>query len=70
MGLACISIMIKTGSFDNAMQEFSLGYPLWYISHYTMLYKHDKRSTNMINVYIIFGGVFLYILFSIFQEHF
>jgi len=61
MGLACIAIMIKTGSFDNAIQEFSLGYPLWYISHYTMLYKYGKRTRN-------FWDAFIFILskFSIF----
>ena len=32
-------VSLKTGSLDNAIQEFSLAWPSWYMSHYTMIYK-------------------------------
>ena len=43
-GMLQIRIVIKkTGSWDNAIQHFSLAYPSWYTSDYTMLYKYGKH---------------------------
>lgn len=36
----------ETGSLDNAIQEFSLTQPSWYMSLYTILYKYNKRESN------------------------
>ena len=33
------SLLSKTRSLDNAIQEFSLAWPSWVINHYTILYK-------------------------------
>jgi len=40
------AMLLKTGSLDNAVQEFSLAPPSWYTSNNTMLYKHGKPKRN------------------------
>ena len=42
--------LFKTGSLDNVVHEFSLAWPSWYMSSYTML-------SNMEGVPVIFVGV-------------
>ena len=37
------NLLLKTGSLDNAIREFSLAKPSWYMSHYTMIYKNGER---------------------------
>jgi len=39
--------LLKTGSLHNVIQEFSMASLSWYVSHYTMLYKYDKRARNL-----------------------
>ena len=36
--------LLKAGSLDDAIREFSLAYPSWAMSHYTMLYEYGKRT--------------------------
>ena len=38
--------LLKTGSLDNAIREFSLAKPSWYMSHYTMTYKNGERMRD------------------------
>ena len=45
-----IQPLFKTGSLDNVVHEFSLAWPSWYMSSYTML-------SNMEGVRVIFVGV-------------
>ena len=59
------SSLLKTGSLDNAIREFSLASPSWYMSHYTMHYKYSKQTRDFWGVCILvwsnflsFGGVF------------
>ena len=32
---------------DNAIQDFLLAKPLWYISQYTIIYKYGKRTRQL-----------------------
>ena len=41
-----IFILLKTGSLDNAIREFSLAKPSWYMSHYTMISKNGERMRD------------------------
>ena len=51
---------------DNAIREFSLAKPSWYMSHYTMIYKNGERMRDFFRpfyfycslVFLYFGGVF------------
>ena len=45
--------LLKTGSLDNAIEEFSLAWPSWYMSHYTMLYKYGKQTRDFWGVFIL-----------------
>ena len=36
------SSLLKTGSLDNAIQDFLLAWPLWYMRQYTIIYKYGK----------------------------
>ena len=36
--------LLKTGSLDNAIREFSLAKPSWCMSHYTMIHKNGERN--------------------------
>ena len=43
----CITIynqLLKTGSLVNAIQDFLLAQPLWYMSQYTIISKYGKRT--------------------------
>ena len=44
--------LLKTGSLDNAIQEFSLAKPSRYMSIYTTLYKYGKRAHYFLDVFI------------------
>ena len=39
--------LFKTGSLDNAIQEFLLAQPLWYMSQYTIISKYGKRTPQL-----------------------
>ena len=43
-----INDIIKTGSLDNAIREFSLAKPSWYMSFYTMIYKNGERMRDFL----------------------
>ena len=51
---ALYNLLLKTGSLDNAIREFSLAKPSWYMSHYTMIYKNVKRMRDSSNSYASF----------------
>ena len=42
-----ISSDTYSGSLDNAIREFSLAKPSWYMSHYTMIYKNGERMRDV-----------------------
>ena len=44
--------LLKTGSLDNAIREFSLAKPSWYMSHYTMTYKNDERMRDFLGLFV------------------
>ena len=46
--------LLKTGSLDNALGEFSLAKPSCYMSHYTMIYKNGERMRDF--------GLFVFIV--------
>jgi len=39
-------ILLKTGSLDNAIQDFLLALPLWY-SQYNIISKYGKRTLQL-----------------------
>ena len=45
-------IFLKTGSLDNAIREFSLAKPSWYMSHYTMIYKNGERMSDFLGLFV------------------
>ena len=58
------TILLETGSLDNAIREFSLAKPSWYMSHYTMIYKNGERMRDFwVSLFLLqfsflyFGGV-------------
>ena len=41
-----VTVIIKNGSLDNAIEQFSLALPSWYVSHnYALVYKYGKHIT-------------------------
>ena len=44
--------IIQTGSLDNAIREFSLAKPSWYMSHYTMIYKNGERMRDFLGLVV------------------
>ena len=42
------SELLKTGSLDNAIREFSLAKPSWYMSYYTMVYRNGERMRDFL----------------------
>ena len=42
----CI-LLLKTGSLDNAIQDFLLSEPLWCMSQYTIIYKFGKCTRQI-----------------------
>ena len=44
--------LLKTGSLDNAIREFSLAKPSWYMSHYTMIYKNGERMRDFLGLFV------------------
>ena len=52
----CVTVdyqqLFKTGSLDNAIREFSLAKPSWYMSHYTMLYKNAERMRDFLGLFV------------------
>ena len=45
-------ILLKTRSLDNAIREFSLVKPSWYMSHYTMIYKNGERMRDFLEIFV------------------
>ena len=45
---------------DNAIREFSLAKPSWYMSHYTMIYKNGERMRNFWAFLVLLQSSFLY----------
>lgn len=40
-----VTVIIKNGSMDNAIQQLSLAFPSWYVSHNNaMVYKYGKQT--------------------------
>ena len=58
-------LLLKTGSLDNAIREFPLAKPSWYMSHYTMIYKNGERMRDFLGLF-----VFIVVQFSIFWGRF
>ena len=53
--------LLQTGSLDNAFRKFSLAWPSWVMSHYTMLYEYGKRTCDFFRAFsFIFWLSFLY----------
>ena len=46
-------VLLKTGSLDNAIREFSLVKPSWYMSHYTMIYKNGERMREFLGLFVV-----------------
>ena len=44
--------LLKTGSLDNAIREFLLAKPSWYMSHYTMIYKNGERMRDFLGLFV------------------
>ena len=38
---------------DNAIREFSLAEPSWYMSHYTMIYKNGERMRDFLGLIVL-----------------
>ena len=55
-------ILLKTGSLDNAIREFSLAQPSWYMSHYTMIYKNGERMRDFLGLFVFYCNLVFYIL--------
>ena len=47
-----INILLKTGSWDNAIREFSLAKPSRYMSHYTMIYKTGENMRDFLGLFV------------------
>ena len=56
------SELLKTGSLDNAIREFSLAKPSWYMSHYTMIYKNGERMRDFFWAFCFYCSLVFYIL--------
>ena len=46
------NLLLKTGSLDNAIREFSLAKPSWYMSHYTMIYENGERMRDFLGLFV------------------
>ena len=55
-------LLLKTGSLDNAVREFSLAKPSWYMSHYTMIYKNGERMHDFFWPFCFYRSLVFYIL--------
>ena len=59
--------LLKTGSLDNALGEFSSAKPSCYMSHYTMIYKNGERMRDFlglfVSVFYILGAILIKQLF-------
>ena len=51
--LVLYMVLLKTGSLDNAIREFSLVKPSWYMSHYTMIYKNGERMREFLGLFVV-----------------
>ena len=54
--------LLKKGSLDNAIREFSLAKPSWYMNHYTMIYKNGERMRDFLGLFISYCSLVFYIL--------
>ena len=60
MLLTLYSVLLKTGSLDNAIREFSLAKPSWYMSHYTMIYKNGGRMRDFFGPFCFYYSLVFY----------
>ena len=44
--------LLKTGSLNYAIREFSMAKPSWYMSHYTMIYKNGERMRDFLGLFV------------------
>ena len=47
---------------DNAIREFSLAKPSWYMSHYTMIYKNGERMRDFFGPFWFYCSLVFYTL--------
>ena len=45
---------------DNAIRDFSLAKPLWYMTHYTMICKNGERMREFLGLFVFLYSSFLY----------
>ena len=57
-----ILYLLKTGSLDNAIREFSLVLLSWYMSHYTMIYKKWWAYAWFFGPFCFYCSLVFYIL--------
>ena len=55
-------MLLKTGSLDNAIGEFSLAKPSWYMGHYTMIYKNGERMRDFLGLFVFYCSQVFYLL--------
>jgi len=56
------SLLLKTGSLDNAILEFSSAQPSWVMSNYIMLYKYGKRTHELLGRFYFYIILIFYVL--------
>ena len=44
--------LLKTGSLDNGIREFSLAKPSWYMSHYTTIFQKGERMHDFLGLFV------------------
>ena len=52
-------MLLKTGSLDNKIREFSLAWPSWVMSHYTMFYKYDKCTCDFLGHFYVYFTIII-----------
>ena len=50
--MGTIVYLLKTGLLSNAIREFSLAKPSWYMSHYTMIYENGERMRDFLGLFV------------------
>ena len=49
----------------NAIREFSMAKPSWYMSHYTMIYKNGEHMHDFLGPFCFYCSLVFYILGAI-----
>ena len=68
--MSIVKVLLKSESLDIAVEEFSLAYSSWYMSHDIMLYKYGKRTRNFFGTFLFYFTLVFYILGSCFIKQF